>query len=140
MEREIVERSHGRRRVMQRTIGDSLTEQAHANEVDINSIVSRYTRTGMLPSRGGSPAYGDFSGVVDYQTCLDAVASAQAEFMKLPAQVRKEFDNDPGKLLAFLQDEDNRDEAIRLGLIENVPPVEAAAPPEAPESPVEPTS
>lgn len=37
--------------------------------------------------------------------------------MELPATLRREFDNDPVKLLAFLQDENNRDRAIQLGLV-----------------------
>ena len=53
--------------------------------------------------------------------------------MTLPADLRKRFSNDPGQLLSFLENEDNRAEAIKLGLV-NAPqdienPQGAEAPP-----------
>lgn len=131
MSEVVIERGNGTRRVVQICEGPSLTEQHHADEVDINQIVLRYQKTGVLPHRGGTPSYGDFSGVVDYHSACEAVRQAEAEFMTLPPDVRKKFGNDPGALLAFLADEDNRAEAVRLGI------VEAIAPDEPPIVPVE---
>jgi phage internal scaffolding protein len=37
--------------------------------------------------------------------------------MALPAQIRSRFDNDPAKLIDFLENEQNHDEAIKLGLV-----------------------
>jgi phage internal scaffolding protein len=67
------------------------------------------------------PLTGDFVDVPDFQTALNLVISAQDEFMKVPADVRARFNNDPGELMAFLEDDKNRDEAIKLGLV-NAPP------------------
>lgn len=137
MKRDITERPNGRKRVQQSTVGESRTEQAHANEVDINAIVSRYTKSGMLPPGRSNPSYGDFTGVVDFHTAQQAVVEAREEFMKLPAQVRKYFDNDPGKLISFLENEENREEAIRLGLVEERPVAEPVGPQTADVPPVE---
>jgi phage internal scaffolding protein len=49
------------------------------------------------------------------------IMEAQNRFMELPAKVRKEFDNDPGAFLAFLENPNNYDRAIELGLIERQP-------------------
>ena len=113
-------RANGSRRVVQVCEGVSKTEQCHANEVNINSIVSRYQKTGFLPLAGGSPRYGDFTGVEDYHSACEAVREAEAGFMTLPPEVRKRFANDPGELLDFLSDEKNLDEAVKLGLVERV--------------------
>ena len=43
-------------------------------------------------------------------------------FEKLDVNVRKRFENNPQKLLDFLKDDDNRDEAIKLGLVERKDP------------------
>ena len=138
MKTEVTERANGTRRVVQAVRGESRTEQAHRQETNINTIVSRYQRTGLLPVAAGSPRYGDFTGVVDYHSAVDAVHAAEDAFLSLPADVRKRFRNDPGELLAFLEDEGNRAEAVALGLI--VPPepdLPPEGPSEAPESPVE---
>jgi len=37
--------------------------------------------------------------------------------MRLPADLRARFDNDPAQLIQFLENSDNKDEAIKLGLV-----------------------
>jgi hypothetical protein len=45
--------------------------------------------------------------------------------MALPAKIRARFDHDPNALLQFLQNDQNRDEAIQIGLIDGKPVVES---------------
>jgi hypothetical protein len=64
-------------------------------------------------------------------------------FMSLPAKIRSRFQNDPGAFLDFVQNPENRDEMIELGLAKAQPraPVEPEAEPspsEVPEDPQEP--
>ena len=95
----------------------SLAQQNFKDESDINYIVRQFGLTGDLPGQAISPQYGDFTGVLDYHSAVNAVLAAQDEFMDLPAQMRARFDNDPAKLIDFLGNEENRDEAIKLGLV-----------------------
>lgn len=95
----------------------SLTKQSFAEEVDINTIVRRFGLTGQLPENVRAPTYADFEEVVDYQTALNAVLAAQSAFMELPANVRERFGNDPQKFVEFTSDDNNKDEARRLGLL-----------------------
>jgi phage internal scaffolding protein len=97
----------------------SLAQQNFKDESDINYIVRQFGLTGQLPGQTISPQYGDFTGVLDYHSAVNAVLAAQDEFMDLPAQMRARFDNDPAKLIDFLGDEQNREEAIKLGLVAN---------------------
>lgn len=60
--------------------------------------------------------------------------------MSLPAELRKRFRNDPGMLLAFLEDPQNRAEAESLGLVDRMPVVDSSPPEPAPVAPVEPVS
>lgn len=96
----------------------SLAQQHMKDECDINVIVERFGVTGQLPTTPLEPSYGDFSGVTDYHTAMNAIKAADTAFMGLPAQLRARFDHDPNALLQFLQSEQNRDEAIMLGLID----------------------
>lgn len=106
-----------RNRVMAVIEGKSLTEQSHGHECNINTIVAKAIRTGQVPLQSGSPLYGDFSTVGDYQTAHNAVLAAQAAFTALPATIRKRFNNDPAQAILFLENLDNRDEAVKLGLV-----------------------
>jgi phage internal scaffolding protein len=96
----------------------SLTQQHFKDETDINNILRQFNVTGMLPEAPLSPRYGDFTGIVDYHTALNAVIAAEDGFMALPADLRARFENDPENLINFLNDESNKDEAVKLGLID----------------------
>lgn len=52
---------------------------------------------------------------------MQLMAQAQQNFMLLPAEIRERFNNDPGRLIAFLEDDRNKNEAIKLGIV-NKPP------------------
>lgn len=96
----------------------SLAQQHFKEECDINTILQKFNITGLLPEAPLSPRYGDFTGIGDYHTALNRVIAAQDEFEALPAQIRARFDNDPAKLIEFLDDEANRPVAEELGLVE----------------------
>ncbi|AXH75917.1 MAG: internal scaffolding protein [Microviridae sp.] len=114
--------------------GVSLTVQSMAEDADINVLMYRYGLTGKMPENPRVPVYADFTGISDYRSALDAVMSASAGFMELPAVVRAKFENDPQLLMEFLDSERNRDEAVKLGLVKAPPP---AAPPPEPKAPAE---
>jgi len=96
----------------------SLTQQHFRDETDINNILRQFNVTGLLPETPVSPKYGDFTGIGDYHTALLRVMATEEEFMNLPANIRARFDNDAGNLIEFLNDDNNREEAEKLGLVE----------------------
>lgn len=113
-----------------RTSPVSLTQQHFKEDSDINVLIERFTHGGNLPQRNAEDyTFGDFSAV-DYQTALDTVMVANEQFGTLPAKVRDRFGNNPAKLLHFLQDENNREEAIGLGLVSRgtVPSLDVTVP------------
>ena len=95
----------------------SRTQQQFRDECDINHILERFNITGQRPRAGLQPEYGDFSGITDYQSALNAVMAAQDSFLQLPAKVRAKFDNDPALFVEFASDEANKDEMKALGLL-----------------------
>lgn len=98
-------------------IDPSMTVQEMSEDADINVVMERFGRTGVMPSTVVLPTYDDFSNVVDYQSALNALIDAGQKFMELPAQLRAKFDNDPQKYLEFCSDEKNADEMEKLGLL-----------------------
>ncbi|AKI26884.1 internal scaffolding protein VP3 [Gokushovirinae Bog5712_52] len=99
----------------------SLAVQDARDECDINTIVKNFGLTGSLPDVVVPPSYGDYTGVSDFQSAMNAVRQAAEDFMALPAQVRSRFENDPQRYLEFFTDPKNQDEAIRLGLATRSP-------------------
>lgn len=95
----------------------TLTQQQFQKEADINHIAEQFGLTGEMPQLLRIPTAGDFEGIFDYQTAMNTIVEADRAFMTLPAKLRARFENDPAQLLDFLHDEENRDEAIRLGLV-----------------------
>lgn len=122
----------GRRRVQLDCSGSpEMTQQHFKDECDVNVMVRRFGREVWTP-RPDAPVgrYGDFAEAPDFLEAQLLLNRAAAQFNSLPAKVRRRFDNDPAKLLAFVGDKSNTDEARELGLLSEVaPPV---VPPGAP--------
>lgn len=107
--------------------GPCYTQQSSKDECDINLIVERAKRGADISHlSSGAPMYGDFTNLPSYKESLLMVNMARDMFMALDAKVRERFMNDPGRLLDFLADDRNREEAVRLGLVNA--PVEPPAP------------
>lgn len=96
---------------------ESLTQQQFAEEADINTIVKRFGLTGEIPGDFQAPMSGDFEDVVDFHTAMNTVRTAQEEFMRLPAQLRFRFNNDPQRMMDFLEVPGNYEEGVKLGLL-----------------------
>lgn len=96
----------------------SLTQQSAKDDCDINVILSRMARGVEPPLSDRQPVFADVTASPDsYHEAMNIVIAAQEAFGSLDAKVRARFDNDPAQVLAFLDDDANRDEAIKLGLI-----------------------
>lgn len=97
------------------------TQQQFAESCDVNKLMKKYKNINAIPlehfKNHGRGVYGDFSNIGDYHSAFTAVANAQEAFMKLDANVRARFRNDPQELLNFVNDDRNYDEAIKLGII-----------------------
>jgi len=93
-----------------------LTKQSFRDECNINNILAKYQKTGLLEFvNKNQPQYADFTGF-DFMNAMNTVAKANEMFEQLPASVRKRFNNEPGEFMAFVDDAANTDEAVRLGL------------------------
>ncbi len=131
------ERENGSRRVQLQCDEPTVTEQAHKNHVDINTIVKKYQKTGELPGASGSGTYGDFDLAEDFHDAQNRLIAADEIFMNVPSDIRKRFGNDAGQFLEFVNDPENLVEAQEMGLVpkpkKSVPEVgERVNPPEKP--------
>lgn len=96
--------------------GGGRTKQSFKAECDINNIMARFTRTGVLDFTNRREAqYGDVTGL-DYQRAMDIVVQAKAMFAELPSGIRSRFQNEPAMFLEFVQDPANAEEMVKMGL------------------------
>ncbi|WNK12914.1 MAG: internal scaffolding protein [Microvirus sp.] len=116
-------RTNSIRRRVQIDFGtETKTQQQFAEQADINYIVGKYKVTGEMPEfRQGT--YMDVTDI-DYHTAMNTVISAQEKFMALPVKIRNEFENSPLKLIQFLQDRNNLEKAVALGLVKGGSPTQ----------------
>jgi len=97
----------------------SATSQEFLEEVNINTIMSRYINRGILPSGNPRrPLYGDFMSVGDFMEAQNRFITAREQFMALPASLRQKLNNNPAEFLVWVTDPSNKDEATRLGLLQ----------------------
>lgn len=96
--------------------GGGRTKQSFKAECDINNIMARFVRTGVLDFTNRRQAqYGDVTGL-EYQSAMDLVVRAREMFAELPSAVRSRFQNEPGQFLDFVQDPANAEEMVKMGL------------------------
>jgi len=114
------------------TCAGSRTKQSFRDECDINTLMRRYERSGVLPNGVGNARYGDFSAVGDFMEAQNLILRSQAQFRALPSRVRDRFRNDAGEFLRFVNDKRNYDEAKALGLLKEEPKAVVDVAPAAP--------
>lgn len=96
----------------------SKTNQSFKDQCDINTIVSKFMKTGEfnhLAKRQGF--YADVSQFPDLLGAHLIIKESEASFARLPAELRKEFGNNPLEMIEWLQNPENKQKAEEMGLI-----------------------
>lgn len=112
----------------------SLTVQSATPDCDINVLVKRFgIDKDPVPYQAADPRfYGDFSDLPDLATALTRVRRAEQLFNDLPADLRSFFHNDPALMWAFVNDPENAEQAVEMGLLARQPAPEPQSPPTPP--------
>ena len=112
----LIRSAYGEKQKVTLTTLDARVEQCHRDECDINKIIAKYDRTGVLNHVNDFEArYEDLTGL-DYQTMLNTVANANSMFEGLPSEIRNQFANDPANFISFMDDENNNEQMYEMGL------------------------
>lgn len=97
----------------------SMCKQSHAKEADINYIVKKYHKTGVLEHwRKNEPEYG-FANSETFHQSMNIITKAQNMFDELPSNAREYFNHSPANFLDFVNDPATNISKMReLGLAE----------------------
>ena len=92
------------------SFGKTMTKQSFKDSTDINKLLDRAAKGESLAHLQKHGAmYGDFTDIPDLLTAQSRLQAGQAIFQDLPAEVRKEFDQDMGKFFTWVNDPANKD-------------------------------
>lgn len=147
MKRPKILKQYERQRVLIRFDGHpSLAHQSFRDECDINNIMKKFERTGLLDHVNEHEGnYGDFTDLpASYHEAQNQVIRAQEMFLSVPSKIRARFNNDPGEFLAYVEDPANVEGMRELGLLPSEraaeqPPARRKQPSEASEGSKAPT-
>lgn len=102
----------------------SMTDQSFRDECDMGKLIDRYNKTGFFynplvahQNKPRPPMFEDFADVATFQDAQEVIARSIAQFEALPAKLRDFFKNDPGYMLAFVNDPQNREKCVELGIL-----------------------
>jgi hypothetical protein len=101
---------------------DGVTKQEFQKDCDINRIMAKYQKTGVINhlSKWGEQ-YGEIPATDLMEAHLISERAGEM-FRELPSSLRNKFEGDPVKFLQFVQDPENVGELGELGLLRGEPP------------------
>jgi len=112
-------------KTVRRDVGtNSKVQQQYKNQNNVNHIMKQHAR-GINPTGQLQDQYLDLTEMPDPIEALNASARLKGYFSHLPPKTRQRFSHDPKELALFLQDPQNQDEAIKLGLAPPRVPIKA---------------
>ncbi len=89
---------------------DGRTKQCHKDECDINKIMARFEVTGTISHlEKYEGVYADFSDF-DFHEQTNKLTRGREIFDDLPAEIRREFSQNPAEFFQFVNDPANADE------------------------------
>lgn len=95
----------------------SRTKQSFSAECDINNIMAKYQKTGLVSHVAQHQGnYDNLPSNVDYHENMNAMIAADEAFASLTSSIRSKFHNDPAEFLEFVHNDDNADELVEMGL------------------------
>lgn len=105
----------------------SKTQQQYKASSNVNNIMKTGLKTGLVMRSDKPPFYLNNPNLssMDFLETQNLVIDAKRRFEALPSKIRKQFDHSPYELLRFMENPENKEEAIRLGLVApDKPPVD----------------
>jgi len=111
--------------------GKTVTEQHHAKTCNINYIIGKYQKTGLVDHVNRHQGnYGDVSGA-DFDRAMELVTEQETVFNELPSSVRAHYNNDVVEYLTAVETDSGAEEHRNLlNPVPEVPEPEKTAPTE----------
>lgn len=97
-------------------VGETMTQQHHADDCDINKIMKKHRKDRAIIIDGARKGlFADLIGAPDYMESIKIIQRANDAFHTLPSSERARFENDPKKFIDYLSDKTKLDEQYDKG-------------------------
>lgn len=96
---------------------ESGAKQQFKDECDINKIMSRYQKTGLINHVNNHSAQYGAATSQDFRESMELITNATQMFNDLPSKTRRRFGNSPEAFLEFMETADG-DQLIEMGMAE----------------------
>ena len=127
----------------------SMVKGSFAKELDVNNIIKKYNKTGILQKANQFEGeFGEFASY-DLREAIEKVQNAETLFMEVPSKIRAQFDNDAGAFIDYATNPQNIEQMREWNMAprDTNPPTEGEPAPPTPqpvempsEPPTEPTA
>jgi len=121
------------------TSGELLTEQHHAETMNVAALAEAYLAGDRPAVPFREPVYGDDRGPKSLQEMLDVIDQKVRNYEMLPLAVRRASGFDPNRYEQMLGNPEQREKLLSLGL-DTTPAPEPESPDPEPSVPSEPTT
>jgi len=95
---------------------EDMCEQSHKKACDVNSIMARFQKTGVIDHHAKHGLHYGEVPAIDYREAMEIVANSNSMFAELPSKARQYFDNDPAKFLEYTENPENHKKLAELDL------------------------
>lgn len=109
----------------------SLTKQEFGRDCDINNIVAMYKKGRPMPFTVTPGMFADVSEMGDYKTAVDVLMEAEILWRRLPLEVRQKAGGSPAAFLDYVNDPENAESLVDMGLVTAAPEAKVSQPPKA---------
>lgn len=118
-----------RPRIQKFFVGPGRTKQEFKEESEITNILARVAKNNLLQNlEERQRTYVDLPSGLDFETAQLKISQGRQAFAMIPAHMRAQFDNNPQEFLEFIENPENADEMVEMGLLRPPTPDEAPKP------------
>jgi len=96
----------------------SLTKQSFRDETNINNIMARYVKTGIIEHINSLPGTFGFVPNIDFREAQEIVLEGQKKFAELPAIIREKFNHNPAEFVEFCLNPTSTPDLAAMGLLD----------------------
>lgn len=93
---------YARPETVQQEERENRTVQSEADRCNINKIITRYRKTGVIDHTNNLPTQYGVAVGDDFKTIMDKTRKVQQSFESMPVEVRQRFNNDAAQFMDYV--------------------------------------
>lgn len=118
--RHIYRRKNGSLKVVFFNNEEDMCDTSHSDDCDANVLMARFKHPDLIPKKAVGSYLDTTELPPDFKSAMEVSAHAKSTYENLPEELKDRFKT-PQKLVDFMSDPKNTEEALKLGLLDFKP-------------------